>query len=68
MTAIDKKNDLIVTALIKFEKLTLNEAKTIALIVVSEVLEEYEIMRIEPEMKAFYIKYWKQVKHELEKL
>lgn len=69
MTAIDKKNELIVRALFQFEKLTSNEAKKIALMVTNEMINEVEILLIEDmNYKTFILKYWKQVKHELEKI
>lgn len=69
MTAIDKKNELIVRALFQFEKLTSNEAKKIALMVTNEMINEVEILLIEDmNYKTFILKYWKQVKQEIEKL
>jgi hypothetical protein len=69
MTAPDKKNDLIVTCLKTFGKLTIDEAKKMALIVVNEMIEEHEIItHTDNEMKAFYLGYWKRVKNEIEKL
>ena len=69
MTPIDKCNDLIKTALCTFEKLTIHEAKKICLMVVNEMIEEHQIIRqLDPEMKAFYLKYWKRTKQEIEKL
>jgi len=69
MTAIDKKNELIVKALFQFEKLTSNEAKKIALMLTNEMINEVEILLIEDmNYKTFILKYWKQVKQEIEKL
>jgi hypothetical protein len=69
MTAIDKRNDLIVTCLKTFEKLTIDEVKKMALIVVNEMIEEHEIItHTEQEVKAFYLGYWKRVKNEIQKL
>ena len=69
MTPIDKKNDLIVSALFEFEKLTSNEAKKIALMITNEIINEVELLRIEDiDYKDFILKYWKRVKNELEKL
>jgi DNA/RNA-binding domain of Phe-tRNA-synthetase-like protein len=42
MSATDKANELIVKALIQFEKLTLIEAKKIVLITANEMINELE--------------------------
>ena len=69
MTPIDKCNELIKTSLCTFEKLTIQEAKKISLMVVNEVISEHEIIiNTDQEMKAFYLKYWKNVKQAIEKL
>jgi len=66
MTPIDKRNDLIVTCLKTFEKLTMDEAKKMALIVVNEMIEEHEIIRhTDIEMKEFYLRYWKSIKKQM---
>ena len=59
MTAIDKANELIVKVLIKFERITLIEAKKIVLIAVDEII------KVCPNMDKFY---WQEVKQEIEKL
>jgi preprotein translocase subunit SecE len=59
MTPKEKAHGLIVKALVQFEKLTIDEAKKIALIAVEECLHTcVESM----------IYYWKEVKQEIEKL
>ena len=68
MTAIDKANDLLVKTMAKFGPITFEQAKTISLLIASEMIDEYEIVRIDPEMRAFYLKYWKNVKQHIEKL
>ncbi len=69
MTPIDKCNDLITTCLRTFERLTIHEAKKAALIVANEMIAEHEIItHTDMEMKGFYLKYWKRVKQEIEKL
>jgi len=59
MTAIDKANELIVKVLIKFERITLIEAKKIVLMTVDEIIEYC------PNMDKFY---WQEVKGKIEKL
>ena len=69
MTPQEKKNDLIVSALFEFEKLTSNEAKKIALMITNQMINEVELLRIEDiDYKNFTLNYWKRVKKELEKL
>jgi hypothetical protein len=68
MTAIDKANDLLVKTMSKFGPITFEQAKTISLLIASEMIDEYEIVRIEAEMRSFYLKYWKNVKQHIEKL
>lgn len=69
MTAIDKKNELIVKSLFELQRLTSDEAKKIALLIAKEMLNEVEILRIEDmEYRMFILKYWKNVIKELEKL
>ena len=59
MTAKDKANELIVKVLIKFERITLIEAKKIVLMTVDEIIEFC------PNMDKFY---WQEVKGKIEKL
>jgi preprotein translocase subunit SecE len=59
MTPKEKVNELIVKALVQFEKLTINEAKKISLIAVDECL--YTCVES-------MVYYWKEVKQEIEKL
>ena len=59
MKAIDKANELIVKVLIKFERITLIEAKKIVLMTVDEIIEFC------PNMDKFY---WQEVKQKIEKL
>jgi hypothetical protein len=69
MTAIDKANELIVKSLIKFERITLIEAKKIVLITVDEMINEIEILRINDiDYKKLMLRYWKNVKQQIEKL
>ena len=69
MTAIDKANELIVKVLIKFERITLIEAKKIVLMTVDEMINELEILRINDiDYKKLILRYWKNVKQEIEKL
>ena len=69
MTAIDKANELIVKVLIKFERITLIEAKKIVLMAVDEMINELEILRIEDiDYKKLMLRYWNEVKQEIEKL
>ena len=69
MKAIDKANELIVKVLIKFERITLIEAKKIVLMAVDEMINELEILRIEDiDYKKLMLRYWQEVKQEIEKL
>lgn len=69
MKAIDKANELIVKVLIKFERITLIEAKKIVLMAVDEMINELEILRIEDiDYKKLMLRYWNEVKQEIEKL
>jgi hypothetical protein len=69
MTPIDKSHELITTCLRTFQKLTIEEAKKAALIVANEMILEHEVItHTDQIMKNFYLKYWKNVKHEIEKL
>jgi preprotein translocase subunit SecE len=68
----EKAQELIVKSLVQFEKLTINEAKKIALIAVDEVLNldlhdvgDYKDFDTPSE---WYISYWEEVKQEIEKL
>ena len=64
MTAIDKANELIVKVLIKFERITLIEAKKIVLMAVDEILfvvSKYNDTQAE-------VSYWQEIKQEIEKL
>ena len=65
MTPQNKANELIVKVLVTFEKITLIEAKKIALIAVEEILSETE----EKEgMRVINNPYWMEVRNEIEKL
>ena len=68
MTAIDKANELIVKVLIKFERITLIEAKKIVLIAVDEILNENSIREGNNDEIITYEPYWLKVKQEIEKL
>jgi hypothetical protein len=69
MTAKDKANELIVKVLIKFERITLIEAKKIVLMTVDEMIKELDILIIEDmDYKKIMLKYWHNVKQEIEKL
>jgi len=72
MTPKEKAHALIVKALVQFEKLTINEAKKIALIAVDEILNldlhsvgDYKCF---DDPSEWYISYWMEVKHEIEQL
>ena len=67
MTPKEKAHELIVKALVQFEKLTINEAKKIALIAVHEILD---VDCFDMSQKHFenHIDYWEEVKYEIEKL
>jgi hypothetical protein len=78
MTPKEKAHGLIVKALVQFEKLTINEAKKIALIAVDEVMKapfENSYLELVPDdapdsdwyWDAFR-EYWNEVKQEIEKL
>ena len=64
MTAIDKANELIVKVLIKFERITLIEAKKIVLIAVDEMLYWTNEQDTLIWLNDFYL----EVKQEIEKL
>jgi hypothetical protein len=69
MTAKDKANELIVKVLIKFERITLIEAKKIVLMTVDEMIKELDILIIEDmDYKKIMLKYWHNVKQEIENL
>jgi hypothetical protein len=65
MTPQEKANQLIVKTLVTFEKITLIEAKKIALIAVGELLSETEER---DGMRVINNSYWLEVKNEIEKL
>jgi predicted transcriptional regulator len=65
MTPKEKSHELIVKSLVEFEKLTINEAKKIALIAVDEVINAVKYDSINIEAKEYY---WKEVKYEIKKL
>ena len=67
MTAIDKANELIVKVLIKFERITLIEAKKIVLIAVDEILEVLYSLKLGNALSE-ELEYWEEVKQEIEKL
>jgi hypothetical protein len=66
MTAIDKANELIVKVLIKFERITLIEAKKIALIALDEMIDYRNGLYINEGSLAH--KYLLEIKQEIEKL
>ena len=78
MTPKEKAHGLIVKALVEFEKLTISEAKKIALIAVDEILDldlhdvgDYRNDQSSPNdfsTVTWYINYWEEVKQEIEKL
>ena len=69
MTPIDNANFLIVKALRVFDKLTLYEAKKIAILVANEVINEVEMLRIDDEeYRQFILKYWKNTKENIDKI
>ena len=67
MTPKEKAYELIVKALVEFEKLTISEAKKIALIAVDEIITEITEI-ISPSIHGFRHRYWNEVKQEIEKL
>jgi hypothetical protein len=66
MTAKDKANELIVKVLIKFERITLIEAKKIALIALDEMIDYRNGLYINEGSLAH--KYLLEIKQEIEKL
>jgi hypothetical protein len=66
MTPKDKVNDLIVKILVSFERITLIEAKKIALISVDEILDT--IVVIYSNDFELLNKYWHEVRQEIELL
>lgn len=69
MTPIDNANFLIVKALRVFNKLTIYEAKKIAILVANEVINEVEMLRIDDEeYRQFILKYWKNTKANIDKI
>jgi hypothetical protein len=67
MKAIDKANELIVKVLIKFERITLIEAKKIVLMAVDEILD-VDCFDMSEEHFDNHIEFWEEVKQEIEKL
>ena len=65
MTPQNKANELIVKVLVTFEKITLIEAKKIALIAVEELLKDTEET---DGMRVINNPYWMEVRNEIEKL
>jgi len=65
MTAKEKAHELIVKALVQFEKLTINEAKKIALISVEEVIEALDVNCWQ---NSDLIIYWNEIKQEINEL
>ena len=65
MTPQNKANELIVKVLVTFEKITLIEAKKIALIAVDEILSETEEI---DGIRVINNPYWLEVRNEIEKL
>ena len=65
MTPQNKANELIVKVLVTFEKITLIEAKKIALIAVEELLKDTEET---DGMRVINNPYWLEVRNEIEKL
>ena len=65
MTAKAKAHELIVKALVQFEKLTINEAKKIALIAVEEVIEALDVNCWQ---NSDLIIYWNEIKQEINEL
>ena len=76
MTAIDKANELIVKVLIKFERITLIEAKKIVLIAIDEIIKvcpyrrqkDWETLEQLNAENIYFVEYWNEVKQEIEKL
>ena len=67
MRVQDKVNELIVKVLIKFERITLIEAKKIVLIAVDEILEVLYSLKLGNALSE-ELEYWEEVKQEIEKL
>jgi hypothetical protein len=76
MKAIDKANELIVKVLIKFERITLIEAKKIVLIAVDEIIKvcpyirhkDWETLEQLNAENIYFVEFWEEVKQEIEKL
>jgi hypothetical protein len=76
MKAIDKANELIVKVLIKFERITLIEAKKIVLIALDEIIKVCPYMRQKDwenlqQLNAeniYFVEFWQEVQQEIEKL
>jgi hypothetical protein len=60
----EKAHELIVKALVQFEKLTINEAKKISLIAVDELINQCWSYR-EIDL-GLALEYWEEVKQEIE--
>jgi preprotein translocase subunit SecE len=67
MTPKEKAHELIVKALVQFEKLTINEAKKIAFIAIDEILD-VDYFDMSEEHFENIMEYWEQVKNEIKKL
>ena len=67
MRVQEKVNELIVKVLIKFERITLIEAKKIVLITVDEILEVLYSLKLGNALSE-ELEYWEEVKQEIEKL
>jgi hypothetical protein len=69
MTPIDNKNYLIAKTLIVLNRISIDEAKKITLLICDEVMSEIDLLRIEDiEYKKTMFSYWKRTKQEIEKL
>jgi hypothetical protein len=76
MKAIDKANELIVKVLIKFERITLIEAKKIVLIAVDEIIKvcpyirhkDWETLEQLNAENIYFVEFWQEVQQEIEKL
>jgi hypothetical protein len=76
MKAIDKANELIVKVLIKFERITLIEAKKIVLMAVDEIIKvcpyirhkDWETLEQLNAENIYFVEFWEEVKQEIEKL
>jgi hypothetical protein len=69
MTPIDNKNYLIAKTLIVLNRISIDEAKKITLLICDEVMSEIDLLRIEDiEYKKTMFSYWKRTKQEIEKI